>query len=353
MSNRLMLYIPEIEPDSFFFFYFRGSSGRSYSLRTYTSATAPPRLRTQHDFGYTADQIIELARYRESVPPHDVGDSCHWRSITERLNARYLRRGAADAPRTIRGRATAPTFTQATPRVASSSPAGNAEELFFGCDGRPLLSMADWQAQHPARHWRAGYSAMELARTWTSAEGFPRSFERALRRPPFQGLVFERGVVEHKTDVPGKGKASCTDLMVLARALDGSGVVLGVEGKVDESFGELVSDWISKGGVNRQDRLDGLCEGLGLDAARVGDLRYQLFHRCYAALATARDQGCEHAIVAVHSLQGRGASGENWRDFVKFARAMGAQDVTSGRPISVGERMGVRFWLLWVTEGRG
>jgi hypothetical protein len=341
--KRWMLYVPEIEPNSFFFFFYKGDTGRSYSVRTYTSDTAKPRHRTQDDFDLTAAELLKLAQYREPVvKPNikDVGNRRHWWAHTKHMNDKYLGGRAADSPQTIRRR----------PVVSPSAP--SAESLFFSREGEPLVILSDWQDQHTPRHWRAGYSAMELARSWSAAEGFPQSFQRALDRPPFRGLVLERGVVEENTDVPGKGRASCTDLMVTARALDGTGVILGVEGKVDESFGELVSDWSAKGGANRQDRLDGLCEGLELDPARVGGLRYQLFHRCYAALATAREERCEHAIMAVHSLQGRGASGENWRDFVKFARAMGAAGVTSGRPVAVGERMGVRFWLMWVTEGR-
>jgi hypothetical protein len=340
MSKRWMLYVPEIEPNSFFFFFFKGSTGRSYSVRTYTGPTASPRHRTQNHFDYTADEILALAQHGESVLGHDVKDSRHWWALTKNLNDKHLGQSVEPAPHTLQ-REAARSLTE----PAAKSP-------FYSTDGRCLVGMSDWQDQHPPRHWRAGYSAMELARTWSSAGGFPQSFQRAFTHPPFLGLVLERGVVEQNTDVPGKGRASCTDLMVTASTPAGAGVVIGVEGKVDESFGELVADWIVKGGANRQDRLDGLCEGLKLDPARVGGLRYQLFHRCYAALATAREERCEHAIMAVHSLQGRGASGENWRDFVKFARAMGAADVTSGRPVAVGERMGVRFWLMWVTERR-
>jgi len=342
--KRWMLYVPEIEPNSFFFFFYKGSSGRSYSVRTYTSATATPRHRTQDDFAHTADQILSCAQHAERVRGHDVKDSRHWWAITKDLNRRYLGDHPDLAPRTIRRKAVRPVPT------SPPLPAPGAEGRFLSNHGATLATMADWQAQHPPRHWRAGHSAMELARCWSSAGGFPRTFESALRYPPFRGLAFERGVAERNTDVPGKGRASCTDLMVTARTPEGKGVVIGVEGKVDESFGELVSDWISKGGVNRQDRLDGLCEGLELEPSRVGGLRYQLFHRSYAALATAREQGCEHAIMAVHSLQGRGPRGGNWQGFVAFARALGAVDIAEGRPVGVRERMGVRFWLMWVTE---
>jgi len=342
--KRWMLYVPEIDPNSFFFFFYKGSSGRSYSVRTYTSATAPPRHRTQADFAHTADQILASAQHAEPVRGHDVKDSRHWWAITKDLNRRYLGDRPAVAPRTIRRKAARP----GPPSLPSPEP--GAKGGFLSAHGAPLTTMADWQAQHPPRHWRAGFSAMELARSWSSAGGFPPTFVSALRHPPFRGLVFERGVVEHNTDVPGRGRASCTDLMVTARTPEGKGVVIGVEGKVDESFGEPVGEWLHKGGVNRQDRLDGLCEGLGLDPARMGRLRYQLFHRSYAALATARAQGCEHAIMAVHSLQGRGPRGDNWQGFVAFARALGAVDIAAMRPVGVGERMGVKFWLMWVTE---
>jgi len=338
MTKRWMLYAPEIEPNSFFFFFYKGSSGRSYSVRTYTSANTRPRHRTHDHFPYTADEILDLAQHGETVRGHNVNDSAHWWAITRHLNTTHLGHAAAAPPHTMRRKAARPP---ATPTTSS---------CFHSSQGTPLLSMADWQAQHPARHWRAGYSAMELARTWSSAGGLPESFQQALGQPPFEGLVLERGVVEHNTDVPGRGRASCTDLMVTARTPAGTKVVIGVEGKVDETFGPLVAEWLTKGGANRQDRLDGLCEALGLEPMQVGALRYQLFHRTYAALATASEQRCSHAVLAIHSLEGRGSWGDNWQSFVAFARALGATNVDKRHPTPVGVRMGVDLWLLWVTE---
>ena len=335
-----MLYVPEIEPDSFFLFYFQGDTGRSYSLRTYTSPTARPRHRTQGEFSYMALEIWRMAKpeHRLSVSGHDVKDCEHWWEITSRLNRKHLGHQPTQEPlRTVEPPLV--KLTQATIR-------GH----FVSNTGEPIRTMADWQAQHPQRHWRAGYSAMELARCWSSAGGLPKTFQRALNIDPFRGLAMKRGVVEQETEVPGKGRTSCTDLMVEASTPDDTRVVLGVEGKVDESFGELVSNWLARGGANRRARLEGLCTALQLNAGQVGHLRYQLLHRTFASLETARSHGSAHAVLAIHSLGGRGPRGDNWRAFVAFARAMGGGSVESGQPVLVGSRHGVKLWLLWVTE---
>ncbi len=63
MKRRQLIYIPEIEPDTFLFFYFEGDTGRSYSLRDYMVKNNPPRLTYAHQYPYTAKEILVKARY--------------------------------------------------------------------------------------------------------------------------------------------------------------------------------------------------------------------------------------------------------------------------------------------------
>ena len=226
---------------------------------------------------------------------------------------------------------------------------------FFSNDSQPLRNIEDWRAQHPPRHWREGYSAMELARCWSEADGFPASFRQVLDGSKIDGLTLKRGVVEHKTPVPGRGLPSCTDLMVYARSAAGEQVVVGVEGKVDEVFGPLVGEWLEAGKTkahreNRETRLAGLCGALGFVPCDVLNIRYQLLHRAYAALETAREIGAPSAVLAIHSLEDRGPHGENWEDFQEFVLALGCRDFTEGEPSRVGIRHGVEMWVMWVTE---
>ncbi len=89
MKNRQFIYIPQINPHTFLFFYFVGDSGRSYSLREYP--TRGNIVRTDaRDYPYTADEILSMARWREDAPTHDTNDAAFWRSAIAALNRRYL-----------------------------------------------------------------------------------------------------------------------------------------------------------------------------------------------------------------------------------------------------------------------
>jgi hypothetical protein len=338
-----MMFVPEIEPRSFFFFYFEGATGRSYSVRTYTGPSGPPAHKKQTDFpSLTAEQIMGMAVHRVLASPHLVTDSAHWWQITQELNARHLggKGGAATAEQ-----AAMPPPTTAPPTTV---------DLFFSRSGQPLRSLEDWRVVHPEAHWRARYSAMEVARCWSVAAGWPTSFREALGGV-WPELVLERAIAEHQTAVPGKGNASHTDLMVFARSASRAPVIVGVEAKVDESFGPLVGDWLGQADTeahraNREERLTGLCAALELRPSEVRGVRYQLLHRAYAALETARGAGAADAVLAIHSLRGRAAAGGNWDDFRTFARLLGRGAIGAGQPVHVGRRHGVELWLLWVTE---
>ena len=351
-----MLFVPEIEPAGFVFFFFRGETGRSYSLRRYHDAFGPPKLLTQNDLPYRAEEILALATHQVVAKGHPVVDVAHWREITVDLDRNYLggKLDRPDAP------AAAREVTRASEVPAPLHPPGDdpktGGDRFFSNDSQPLRNMGDWRAQHPSRHWREGYSAMELARCWSEADGFPSSFQQSLDCSKIGGLMLERGVVEHKTPVPGRGLPSCTDLMVFARSATGEQVVVGVEGKVDEVFGPRVGEWLEAGATeahreNRETRLSGLCDALGFVPPDVLNVRYQLLHRAYAALETAREVGAQSAVLAIHSLEGRGPYGGNWEDFREFVLALGCQDFTAGEPCRVGTRHGVEMWLMWITEG--
>src|SRR5579871_4161691 len=113
----------------------------------------------------------------------------------------------------------------------------------------PMLQPED-VIPHLARgrkHWRDGRSAKELARRWWEAGGFPPSVETLLRRcPEWNGVVFIEAKFEHRTDLGTPGRASQTDLLVIASTSEGNGIVA-VEGKADESFGQVVEAWLAKG----------------------------------------------------------------------------------------------------------
>src|SRR5262249_44389587 len=147
--------------------------------------------------------------------------------------------------------------------------------------GKAIATADDVRAYlaRPIEHWKPGYSAYELAHAWVAAGGLPAEVAGALREGYGEGGPVE-GLLEKQTVLPTRGRASQTDLLALVRAGDRL-VVVGVEGKVAEPFGETVERW-HDGRPGKRRRLDDLCARLGLEPADAGHLRYQLLHRTVA-----------------------------------------------------------------------
>jgi hypothetical protein len=150
-------------------------------------------------------------------------------------------------------------------------------------------------------HWKAGYSAQELAIAWAGAGSrFPTRVRQVLdTAPEYIGAELIDGFFEREVELQSPGRNSQTDLMVVAGLLDELAIIA-VEGKVEESFAGFVSEWNDSPG--KQTRLEHLCRTLQLDPASVGGLRYQLFHRTASAIYEAKRYRCPHALMLVHSF---------------------------------------------------
>jgi hypothetical protein len=164
--------------------------------------------------------------------------------------------------------------------------------------------------------------------------------------PDYRGAELVDAFLERCTSLEdGRNTPSQTDLLAVV-ATSGGLAIVGVEAKVTETFGQLVSEWIDdKGG--KPARLAQLCATLGIGIEAVSDLRYQLLHRTVAAIMEAKRYRTDRAAMLVHSFC-RADSG--LADFKKFARALGWSG--AGRNGISEERVcaGVRVRLAWVAE---
>jgi hypothetical protein len=203
-------------------------------------------------------------------------------------------------------------------------------------------------------HWKKGRSAYELSSLWMKAGGLPPSVRAVIEQAPeWQGAKFLEGIFERETKLPGKGRPSQTDLLAILELKDGN-AILGVEGKVDEAFGPLVSDWLAApGNANRTDRLVGLCATLGADINTIGGFYYQLFHRTCASIYEAKRFGFRRAIMLVHSFAETVNSSNSpawFADFGKFSVAIG-MPVSSPGSISAPKTCdGIEVRLAWVSD---
>jgi hypothetical protein len=212
---------------------------------------------------------------------------------------------------------------------------------------------------NPDLHWAPGYSAYELASSWIGAGGIPHQVRQVLDAcEDYRGARLIMASMEHATPIPGRGSPSQSDAMVHAYCAAGR-VVISVEGKVREPFGELVSKWMAgdsnivlrgdaliRSLANRRARIDGLASILGL-ACDVSGLRYQLLHRTAAAVIEARQHGATHALMLVHSFCRDRSS---FADFQRFAAAMQAP-VSAVNTISPARQLNdVSLRLGWVAD---
>ncbi len=179
----------------------------------------------------------------------------------------------------------------------------------------------DWQAllADPVKHWRTGYSARTLAHCWEAADGLPTEVERVIGKaadPLLAGLVPFLAVPEFKVPLPGGGRSSQNDIFVLARSKSGP-VCIMVEGKVGESFGPVLGEWLHEASSGKRARLRFLLHILGLDVQPPDTIRYQLLHRAASAIIAGEQYRAVAAVILVHSFSEEDGG---WTDFQDFAR---------------------------------
>ena len=245
----------------------------------------------------------------------------------------------------------------------------------------------DWKEglADPDKHWKWGKSAKALAYCWEEAGAFPPEVQRVFEKSGFRqlkGLRFVEGLVEHTTSVPGRGRASQTDILVqgigqagavavgveglvehttsvpgrgrasqtdiLVQGIGQAGAVaVGVEGKVDENFDEVVSIWLGpRPSTNRQTRLAGLCHMLGVPGSLVGHIRYQLIHRTAAVLIEANNMGASVAVMLVHSFN-QVDRNEHFDDYRRFVKLLG-KNSSRNSVVHAGKKNGIDLYLAWV-----
>lgn len=182
----------------------------------------------------------------------------------------------------------------------------------------------DWRQflADPDKHWRTNYSAKALAHCWEDADGLPVEIQTALATAPdgaFAQCTPYLAVPEFKIDLPGGDRPSQTDVLALGRATGGA-FAIAVEGKVSESFGPLLGEWLKDASDGKKVRWKFLRATLGLKESQSPDLRYQLFHRAASAVIAARQF---HAPLAVLIVQSFSQNQAGWADFVAFLKLFG------------------------------
>jgi hypothetical protein len=235
------------------------------------------------------------------------------------------------------------TKTRPQPQKKPTRPITNQHIL------TPSRGPAAWRnlLADPARHWKPGHSAHALAHAWELADDFPTEIRSALV-PHFPGIELVLAIPERRVQLPGRGGASQTDLWALCRT-DLGLISLGVEGKVNESFGPTLGQWRKDASTAKKERLDFHTTYLGLVAPPADSIRYQLLHRCVSALLEARRVHAACAVMLVHSFSPDNAG---WDDFEAFAASLGVM-VEPGHLTAVPTASTRTLHIGWVNGAAG
>jgi hypothetical protein len=214
----------------------------------------------------------------------------------------------------------------------------------------PIDNPEAWRSflADPDKHWRDGYSAKRLAYAWQSAHGFPPKAKLMFESSglhDFDNIEFLMGFPEHKVNLPGGNRASQNDLFVLASARIGL-VAIMVEGKVEEPFGPLVSEWFDDPSFGKRERLSFLVDLLVLNEDRVRGARYQLLHRTASAILEARRFKCNCAVVLIHSFSNTNSS---FDDYCRFLSALDLEGKLN-RVVGPCTKVEPELYFGWVAE---
>ncbi len=211
----------------------------------------------------------------------------------------------------------------------------------------PTEGAEDWRRllAKPDRQWREGFSAKSVAERWEKVGALPPEIAGQFRQCGLLDAEPLLAAPEFKTDLPGGGAASQSDVFAVIRTSRGVFAAT-IEAKVAEPFGETVGEWLLGASPGKIQRLTFLCALPGVSFPPRSDLRYQLFHRCGAALIEAERFGFYGAAMIVHSF----SLTKEWSgDFKAFGAAIGVHaeglgpaviSVPSSRPLLVGWAQG-------------
>lgn len=220
----------------------------------------------------------------------------------------------------------------------------------------PTLGPTDWRRllKDPIKHWKRHKSALEMAVSWEAAKESDRGLPPEVAATIDSVKELENsslliGFPEHQVEFEGGGHNSQNDLWALLRTGE-CFTSMTVEAKAGEPLDSIVSDWLAiktKGKSNKPLRLAALQRDLGVEAADLSGVRYQLLHRTASALREARRFSARYAVVLVQSFN-READSQSWTDLTSFCSHMGCEPA-EGRLVRVRSQTAVPLYVGWVS----
>ncbi len=216
--------------------------------------------------------------------------------------------------------------------------------------GEPIKSLADWaqlyDSANTTHQWKVGRSAHAIADFVLDRDG-GNVLQSRVSREIEQDLVLDRVVPEYEVRFDRFGLGRVHDLAIFGKTGNGQTVFVGVEAKVDETFGPTVHDYylaakekqITGTSTNAPKRVERLLS-MHFTKPKISmfDVRYQLLYATAGTLAAGADVSVLYIAVFITDLYDKTIGASNHRDYLIFLSEIGAHPFPSGQS---GENMSI------------
>jgi hypothetical protein len=204
-------------------------------------------------------------------------------------------------------------------------------------DGKAIHTLEDWaslydtpQQSHQWKEHRSAFSVADFVIHRNGADHLQRRVSAVVNEP----VSFERIVPEYEQRFDRFGRGRVHDLGIFGKTVDGRSVFVGVEAKVDESFGPTVHDsylqskanQITGTSTNAPDRIENLLAmHFSVPDVSMFDVRYQLLYATAGTLAADADISILYVVVFKTPLYDESVGANNYRDYIHFVNKVGGK----------------------------
>lgn len=206
-------------------------------------------------------------------------------------------------------------------------------------NGDEISNIDEWAALYANEkkriHWkphRSAYSTADFILNHDGATYLQDKVSRLVGEP----VTLERAVPEFEQRFDAFGHGREHDLGIFGLTAAGKRVFVGLEAKVDETFGALVKDAYSAAkakqasgkSTNAPERIEQLLAlHFAEPTAAMWDVRYQLLYATAGTLAADADIAVLYVLVFRTKLYNADIGKSNQRDYESFIELAGGQDL--------------------------
>lgn len=188
------------------------------------------------------------------------------------------------------------------------------------------------QQSHQWVEHRSAYSVADFVLNRNGASQLESRVSNALG----ESVSFEKAIPEYEVRFDEYGRGRVHDLGIFGETASGKSIFVGLEAKVDETFGAMLKDvylqakarQITGVSTNAPERIENLLAAhFSAPDPAMFNVRYQLLYATAGTIAEKADISVLYVAVFKTPLYDETIGASNYRDYVHFVNKVGAQPI--------------------------